>query len=51
MFKKRYKGKLPPKMPEPLINKHIKDVAQSVKINEEVITTKTKGGRKRNRGH
>lgn len=46
MFKKRYKGKLPPKMPEPLINKHIKDVAQSVKINEEVITTKTKGGEK-----
>jgi integrase len=46
MFKKRYKGKLPPKMPEPLINKHIKDVAQSVKINEEIVTIKTKGGEK-----
>lgn len=47
IFKNRYKSKMPLKMPEPLINKYIKEVAQSVKINEEIFTTKTIGGEKK----
>ncbi|WP_194529229.1 tyrosine-type recombinase/integrase [Zobellia roscoffensis] len=46
IFKKRYKGKMPSKMPEQLINKYIKEIAQSVKIKEDVYVTKTIGGKK-----
>ncbi|MBU2974992.1 tyrosine-type recombinase/integrase [Zobellia sp. B3R18] len=46
IFKKRYKGKMPSKMPEQLINKYIKEVARSVKINEDVFVTRTIGGKK-----
>jgi integrase len=46
IFRKRYNGKSPLRMPEPLINEYIKKVALKAKINDSVVSTKTKGGKK-----
>lgn len=51
IFKKRYNGKAPPKMPEVLINEYIKEVAAKAEINENVITIITKGGKKKSEPH
>jgi integrase len=47
IFQKRYNGEAPPKMPELQINEYIKKVAAEAKINENVISVKTKGGKKK----
>ncbi|WP_396636316.1 tyrosine-type recombinase/integrase [Maribacter sp. R77961] len=44
IFTKRYNGKSPKKMPEPLINEYIKKIGLKAKINDSVVSIKTKGG-------
>lgn len=46
IMNKRYNGQAPPKMPEPIINKLIKEVGDKAKINEVVIFERTEGRKK-----
>ncbi|MBM1105160.1 site-specific integrase [Aurantibacter crassamenti] len=46
IFKTRYNGMAPLKMPELLLNKYIKKVGEKAKINESINIIKTKGGKR-----
>lgn len=45
IMKKRYEGKLPPKLSDQQINKCIKKVGRKAKIKEEIMTKRTSGGK------